>query len=232
MKKAIVGKKIGMTQLFDRAGKVIPVTVVEAGPCVVVQKKTLENDGYESVQIGYGEITEKHLNKAQKGHFAKADVAAKKYLREFRLDDCSIVNVGDIIKADAFTIGEKVDVTATSKGHGYAGTIKRYGFGRLRETHGSGPVGRHVGSLGNCSYPGRVMKGKKLPGHMGAERTTVQNLEIVKIDPENNLLAIKGAIPGPKGAIVSVMAAVKKQKIKNTTAQVISKNPQKKSARG
>lgn len=232
MKKAIVGKKIGMTQLFDRAGKVIPVTVVEAGPCVVVQKKTLENDGYESVQIGYGEITEKHLTKAQKGHFAKADVAAKKYLREFRLDDCSIVNVGDIIKADAFAIGEKVDVTATSKGHGYAGTIKRYGFGRLRETHGSGPVGRHVGSLGNCSYPGRVMKGKKLPGHMGAERTTVQNLEIVKIDPENNLLAIKGAIPGPKGAIVSVMAAVKKQKIKNTTAQTISKNPQKKSARG
>ena len=232
MKKAIVGKKIGMTQLFDRAGKVIPVTVVEAGPCVVVQKKTLENDGYESVQIGYGEITEKHLTKAQKGHFAKADVAAKKYLREFRLDDCSTVNVGDIIKADAFAIGEKVDVTATSKGHGYAGTIKRYGFGRLRETHGSGPVGRHVGSLGNCSYPGRVMKGKKLPGHMGAERTTVQNLEIVKIDPENNLLAIKGAIPGPKGAIVSVMAAVKKQKIKNTTAQTISKNPQKKSARG
>ncbi len=232
MKKAIVGKKIGMTQLFDRAGKVIPVTVVEAGPCVVVQKKTLENDGYESVQIGYGEITEKHLTKALKGHFAKADVAAKKYLREFRLDDCSTVNVGDIIKADAFAIGEKVDVVAKSKGHGYAGTIKRYGFGRLRETHGSGPVGRHVGSLGNCSYPGRVFKGKKLPGHMGAVRTTVQNLEIVKIDPENNLIAIKGAIPGPKGAIVSVMAAVKKQKIKNTTAQTISKNPQKKSARG
>lgn len=232
MKKAIVGKKIGMTQLFDRAGKVIPVTVVEAGPCVVVQKKTLENDGYESVQIGYGEITEKHLTKALKGHFAKADVAAKKYLREFRLDDCSTVNVGDIIKADAFAIGEKVDVVAKSKGHGYAGTIKRYGFGRLRETHGSGPVGRHVGSLGNCSYPGRVFKGKKLPGHMGAVRTTVQNLEIVKIDPENNLIAIKGAIPGPKGAIVSVMAAVKKQKIKNTMAQTISKNPQKKSARG
>lgn len=232
MKKAIVGKKIGMTQLFDRAGKVIPVTVVEAGPCVVVQKKTLENDGYESVQIGYGEITEKHLTKALKGHFAKADVAAKKYLREFRLDDCSTVNVGDIIKADAFAIGEKVDVVAKSKGHGYAGTIKRYGFGRLRETHGSGPVGRHVGSLGNCSYPGRVFKGKKLPGHMGTVRTTVQNLEIVKIDPENNLIAIKGAIPGPKGAIVSVMAAVKKQKIKNTMAQTISKNPQKKSARG
>ena len=219
MKKAIVGKKVGMTQLFDKAGKVIPVTVVEAGPCVVVQKKTLENDGYESVQLGYGEITEKHLTKALKGHFAKADVAAKKYLREFRLDDCSTVNVGDIVKADAFAVGEKVDVTAKSKGHGYAGTIKRYGFGRLRETHGSGPVGRHVGSLGACS------------DHMGVVRTTVQNREIVKSDPENNLIAIKGAIPGPKGAIVSVMAAVKKQKVKNTTAQVISKNPQKASAR-
>ena len=232
MKKAIVGKKVGMTQLFDRAGKVIPVTVVEAGPCVVVQKKTLENDGYESVQLGYGEITEKHLTKALKGHFAKADVAAKKYLREFRLDDCSALNVGDIVKADAFVVGEKVDVAAKSKGHGYAGVIKRFGFGRLRETHGSGPVGRHQGSLGACSDPSRVMKGTKLPGHMGVVRTTVQNLEVVKIDPENNLIAIKGAIPGPKGAIVSVMAAVKKQKIKNTTAQTISKNPQKKSARG
>ena len=232
MKKAIVGKKIGMTQLFDKTGKVIPVTVVEAGPCVVVQKKTLDNDGYESVQLGFGEITEKHLTKALKGHFAKADVAAKKYLREFRLDDCSAVNVGDIVKADAFEAGEKVDVTAKSKGHGYAGTIQRYGFGRLRETHGSGPVVRHIGSMGNCSYPGRVVKGKKLPGHMGVVRTTVQNLEIVKIDEENNLIAIKGAIPGPKGAIVSVMSCVKKQKIKNTTAQTISKNPQKKSARG
>ena len=231
MKKAIVGKKLGMTQLFDKAGKVIPVTVVEAGPCVVVQKKTVDNDGYESVQLGYGEVTEKHLTKALKGHFAKADVAAKKYLREFRLDDCSILNVGDIVKADAFEVGEKVDVVAKSKGHGYAGTIKRYVFGRLRETHGSGPVGRHIGSLGACSDPSRVMKGKKLPGHMGVVRTTVQNLEVVKIDPENNLIAIKGAIPGPKGAIVSVMAAVKKQKVKNTTAQTISKNPQKASAR-
>ena len=231
MKKAIVGKKLGMTQLFDKAGKVIPVTVVEAGPCVVVQKKTVDNDGYESVQLGYGEVTEKHLTKALKGHFAKADVAAKKYLREFRLDDCSILNVGDIVKADAFEVGEKVDVVAKSKGHGYAGTIKRYGLGRLRETHGSGPVGRHIGSLGACSDPSRVMKGKKLPGHMGVVRTTVQNLEVVKIDPENNLIAIKGAIPGPKGAIVSVMAAVKKQKVKNTTAQTISKNPQKASAR-
>lgn len=232
MKKAIVGKKVGMTQLFDKSGKVIPVTVVEAGPCVVTQKKTFDNDGYESVQIGYGEVSDKHLTKALKGHFAKADVAAKKYLREFRLDDCSTVNVGDIIKADLFVVGEKVDVTAKSKGHGYAGVIKRYGFGRLRETHGSGPVSRHQGSLGACSDPSRVMKGKKLPGHMGVERTTVQNLEVVKIDPENNLIAIKGAIPGPKGAVVSVMAAVKIQKAKNIAAQSISKNPQKKSARG
>ena len=230
MKKAIIGKKVGMTQLFDEAGKVIPVTVVEAGPCVVTQKKTTENDGYESVQIGYGEITEKHLTKPLKGHFAKADVAAKKYLREFRLDDCSSVNVGDIIKADAFVVGEKVDVTAKSKGHGYAGTIKRYGFKSLKATHGTGPVGRHIGSMGNCSDPGRVFKGTKLPGHFGVERTTVQNLEVVKIDAENNLIAIKGAIPGPKGAIVSVMAAVKKQKVKNTSVS-ISKNPQKASAR-
>lgn len=231
MKKALVGKKIGMTQLFDKAGKVIPVTVVEAGPCTVCQKKTLENDGYESVQLGFGEVSDKHLTKALKGHFAKADVAAKKYLREFRLDDCSALNVGDILKADTFSVGDKVDVTAKSKGHGYAGTIKRYGFGRLRETHGSGPVGRHVGSLGPSSDPSRVAKGKKLPGHFGVETTTVQNLEIVKVDPENNLLAIKGAIPGPKGAIVSVMFAIKKQKIKNTAAQGISKNPQKASAR-
>ena len=232
MKKAIVGKKIGMTQLFDKSGKVIPVTVVEAGPCVVCQKKTLENDGYESVQLGYGEVSDKHLTKALKGHFAKADVAAKKYLREFRLDDCSTLNVGDIVKADTFAVGDKVDVCAKSKGHGYAGTIKRYGFGRLRESHGSGPVVRHIGSLGACSDPSRVMKGKKLPGHFGVERTTVQNLEVVKVDAENNLLAIKGAIPGPKGAIVNVMFAVKKQKIKNTAGQAVSKNPQKKSARG
>mgnify|MGYP001086191741 FL=1 len=209
MQKGIIGKKLGMTQLFDKAGKVIPVTVVEAGPCVVVQKKTVDNDGYESVQLGYGEVTEKHLTKALKGHFAKADVAAKKYLREFRLDDCSILNVGDIVKADAFEVGEKVDVVAKSKGHGYAGTIKRYGFGRLRETHGSGPVGRHIGSLGACSDPSRVMKGKGMPGHMGSEQVTVQNLDIVKVDAENNLIAIKGAVPGPNGGLIVVKSAVK-----------------------
>ncbi len=230
MKKAIIGKKVGMTQLFDEKGKVIPVTVIEAGPCVVVQRKTLDNDGYESVQLGFGEITEKHLNKPQKGHFAKADVAAKKYLREFRLEDCSTLSVGDLVKADTFSVGEKVDVAGKSKGHGYAGTIKRYGYSRLRESHGSGPVGRHVGSLGSSSDPSRVFKGKKLPGHMGVVRTTIKNLEIVKIDNDNNLIAIKGAVPGPKGAIVSIINTVKIVKARNTTVAV-STNPQKQSGR-
>ena len=209
MQKCIVGKKIGMTQLFDENGKVIPVTVVEAGPCVVVQKKTTENDGYEAVQIGFGDIRDKAVNKPRKGHFAKAGVANKRELREFRLADCSVLSVGDIIKADTFEVGDAIDVVGISKGKGYAGTIKRYNFGRLKETHGSGPVARHQGSLGACSDPSRVMKGKKLPGHLGAERVTVQNLEIVKIDAENNLIAIKGAIPGPKGGVVSICDSVK-----------------------
>lgn len=209
MQKCIVGKKIGMTQLFDEAGRVIPVTVIEAGPCVVVQKKTTENDGYEAVQLGFGEISDKALNKPRKGHFAKADVAAKRELREFRLADCSGLNVGDVIKADMFAVGDAVDVAGTSKGKGYAGTIKRYNFGRLKETHGSGPVARHQGSLGPCSDPSRVFKGKKLPGHLGAERVTVQNLQVVKIDVENNLIAIKGAIPGAKGGVVTICDSVK-----------------------
>ena len=209
MQKCIVGKKIGMTQLFDESGKMIPVTVVEAGPCVVVQKKTTENDGYEAVQIGFGDISDKAVNKPRKGHFAKAGVANKRELREFRLADCSVLSVGDIIKADTFAVGDAIDVVGISKGKGYAGTIKRYNFGRLKETHGSGPVARHQGSLGACSDPSRVMKGKKLPGHLGAERVTVQNLEIVKIDAENNLIAIKGAIPGPKGGVVSICDSVK-----------------------
>ncbi len=209
MQKCIVGKKIGMTQLFDENGKVIPVTVVEAGPCVVVQKKTTENDGYEAVQIGFGDISDKAVNKPRKGHFAKAGVANKRELREFRLADCSVLSVGDVIKADTFAVGDAIDVVGISKGKGYAGTIKRYNFGRLKETHGSGPVARHQGSLGACSDPSRVMKGKKLPGHLGAERVTVQNLEIVKIDAENNLIAIKGAIPGPKGGVVSICDSVK-----------------------
>lgn len=209
MQKCIVGKKIGMTQLFDENGKVIPVTVVEAGPCVVVQKKTAENDGYEAVQIGFGDISDKTCNKPQKGHFAKADVANKRTLREFRLEDASSLNVGDLIKADTFAAGDAIDVVGTSKGKGYAGVIKRFNTGRLKETHGTGPVHRHQGSLGACSDPSRVMKGKKMPGHLGAERVTVQNLEIVKVDAENNLIAIKGAVPGAKGGLVCITDSVK-----------------------
>ena len=209
MQKCIVGKKIGMTQLFDESGKMIPVTVVEAGPCVVVQKKTTENDGYEAVQLGFGDISEKAVNKPLKGHFAKAGVALKRVLREFRLGDCSALSVGDIIKADTFAVGDAVDVAGVSKGKGYAGTIKRFGNHRLKETHGSGPVARHAGSNGACSSPSRVFKGKGLPGHMGAENVTVQNLSIVKIDAENNLIAIRGAIPGAKGGVVFITDSVK-----------------------
>ena len=209
MQKCIVGKKIGMTQLFDESGKMIPVTVVEACPCVVVQKKTTENDGYEAVQLGFGDISEKAVNKPLKGHFAKAGVALKRVLREFRLDDCSALSVGDIIKADTFAVGDAVDVAGVSKGKGYAGTIKRFGNHRLKETHGSGPVARHAGSNGACSSPSRVFKGKGLPGHMGAENVTVQNLSIVKIDAENNLIAIRGAIPGAKGGVVFITDSVK-----------------------
>lgn len=209
MKKCIIGKKIGMTQLFDENGNIVPVTVVEAGPCVVVQRKTAENDGYEAVQIGFGAVSDKKLTKALKGHFAKADVAAKKVLREFRLEDLSAVAVGDIIKADTFAPGDKVDVCGTSKGKGYAGTIKRWHNHRLKETHGSGPVHRHAGSNGACSSPSRVFKGKRLPGHMGFQRVTVQNLDIVKVDAENNLIAIRGAIPGPKNGVVTITDSVK-----------------------
>lgn len=210
MKKAIIGKKIGMTQIFDESGKVIPVTVIEAGPCVVVQKKTTENDGYEALQVGFGDVKPNRVNKPLKGHFAKSDVAPKKTLKEFRYDDCSVLNVGDIIKADTFAAGDIVDVTGTSKGKGYAGTIKRYGNASLKATHGTGPVARHAGSMGACSDPSRIYKGKKMPGHMGAETVTVQNLEVVKVDAENNLIALKGAVPGPKHGIVTVINSVKK----------------------
>ncbi len=208
MEKCIIGKKIGMTQLFDENGNIVPVTVVEAGPCVVVQRKTTENDGYEAVQIGFGAVSDKRLTKALRGHFAKADVAAKRVLREFRLGEITLA-VGDIIKADTFAPGDKVDVCGTSKGKGYAGTIKRWHNHRLKETHGSGPVHRHAGSNGACSSPSRVFKGKRLPGHMGAERVTVQNLDIVKVDAENNLIAIRGAVPGPKNGIVYITDSVK-----------------------
>ena len=209
MQKAIIGKKIGMTQLFDEKGNVVPVTVVEAGPCVVSQKKTVETDGYEAVQIGFGDLKANKVNKPMKGHFAKGDVAPKKYLREFRLADISVLNVGDIIKADTFAEGDKVDVVGTSKGKGTAGVIKRWNFGRLKESHGTGPVHRHAGSLGACSSPSRVFKGKKLAGHLGSERVTVQNLAVVKVDVENNIIAVKGAIPGPKGGIVTIADSVK-----------------------
>ncbi len=209
MQKGIIGKKIGMTQIFDEKGNVVPVTVIEAGPCVVVQKKTVENDGYEAVQFGFGDVTPKHVNKPQQGHFAKADVAAKRTLREFRFDDCSALNLGDIVKADTFAVGDHVDVVGISKGKGYAGAIKRWNHSRLKETHGSGPVARHAGSLGACSSPSRVFKGMKAAGHLGVERVTVQNQAIVKIDAENNLIAIKGAIPGPRGGIVVVSDSVK-----------------------
>lgn len=209
MKKGLIGKKIGMTQIFDESGKVIPVTVVEAGPCTVTQNKTIENDGYEAVQIGFGDVKVSRVNKPMKGHFAKADVAPKKTLKEFRLDDINTVNVGDILKADVFAVGDKVDVVGTSKGKGTAGAIKRWNFSRLKETHGTGPNARHAGSLGACSSPSRVFKGKKLAGHLGNERVTIQNLDIVKVDVENNLIAIKGAIPGPKGGIVIIADAVK-----------------------
>ncbi len=210
MQKGIIGRKIGMTQIFDEKGCVIPVTVVEAGPCVVVQKKTVENDGYEAIQLGFEDVKAEKVNKPMKGHFAKSDVAPKRILREFRLADCAALNVGDVVKTDAFAVGEHVDVVGTSKGKGYAGAIKRWDFQRLKETHGTGPVARHAGSLGACSSPSRVYKGMKGAGHLGAERVTVQNLEIVKIDAENNLIAIKGAIPGARKGIVVISDTVKK----------------------
>lgn len=209
MQKGIIGKKIGMTQIFDEAGKVIPVTVIEAGPCVVVQKKTVENDGYAALQLGFGDVKVQRVNKPMKGHFDKADVACKKTLKEFRLDDCDALNVGDIVKADTFAVGDSIDVIGTSKGKGFQGAIKRHNQHRLKETHGTGPVHRQAGSMGACSSPSRIFKGKGMAGHMGAEQVTVQNLEVVKIDTENNPIAIKGAVPGPKGGIVYIVDSVK-----------------------
>ena len=209
MQKSMIGKKIGMTQIFDETGKVVPVTVIEAGPCVVVQKKTAENDGYDSVQLGFGDVKIKNVTKPLQGHFKKADVACKKTLKEFRLDDCSALNVGDVLKADVFAVGDAVDVSGTSKGKGFQGAIKRHNQHRLKMTHGTGPVHREAGSMGACSSPSRIYKGKALPGHMGAEKVTVQNLEVVKIDVENNLIALKGAVPGPKGGIVCIVDSVK-----------------------
>lgn len=209
MKKGIIGKKLGMTQIFDENGNVIPVTVVEAGPCVVVQKKTIENDGYEAVQLGFFDLSEKKITKPAKGHFTKVNVPFKKHLKEFRLDDCASLNVGDEIKADVFEAGEKVDVTGITKGHGYSGAIKRWNHHRLRMTHGTGPVHRQVGSMGANSTPSRVYKNKKMAGQYGNEQVTTLNLSVVKIDAEKNLIAIKGAVPGNRGGIVFIRSAVK-----------------------
>ena len=209
MINTILGRKIGMTQVWNENDEVVPVTVIQAGPCAVSQVKTVESDGYSAVQIGFGDIKEKNVTKPMKGHFAKADVAAKKFLREFRADNCGEKNVGDLIKADTFAAGDKVDVCGISKGKGYQGVIKRFGAHSLKDTHGTGPVHRHAGSNGANSTPSRVYKGKILPGHMGVEQVTVQNLEVVKVDAENNLIALKGAIPGPKGGIVTITDSVK-----------------------
>ena len=209
MQKAIIGKKIGMTQIFDADGKVIPVTVIEAGPCSVTQIKTEEKEGYNAVQLGFADVAERKLNKPQLGHLKKAGEAAKKYLKEFRLDDCSAYSLGDVLKADVFAEGDCVDITGISKGKGYAGVIKRFGAHRGPMSHGAGPMHRHQGSMGSCSDPSRVFKGKMMPGHMGAEQVTVQNLDVVKVDAEMNMIAVRGAVPGPKGGIVFLKNTVK-----------------------
>ena len=208
MKKGIIGKKIGMTQIFDEKGNVIPVTVIEAGPCVVAQKKTIENDGYDAVQLGFVDAKEKHLTKAEKGHFNKAGVSLKRHLKEFRLDDCSAYNVGDVITADTFAAGEKVDVTGMTKGRGFTGCVKRWNNHILRMTHGTGPIHRQPGSMGVID-PARIFKNKKMPGQYGNEQVTVLNLKVVKIDSERNLIAVKGAIPGAKDGIVFVRTSIK-----------------------
>ena len=208
MKKALIGKKLGMTQIFDENGTVIPVTVLEAGPCVVAQVKTLENDGYEAVQLGFGEVKENKLNKPKKGHFAKANVTAKKHLREFRLDSIEGIKAGDELKADVFAEGDKIDVQGTSKGKGFQGVIKRHGQHRGPMGHGS-MYHRRPGSMGSTSTPGRVFKGKKLPGHMGRVTVTIQNLDVVKVDLDKNVILVKGSVPGPKGAILKIKSAVK-----------------------
>lgn len=219
MQKGLIGKKVGMTQIYNEAGKVIPVTVVEAGPCVVVQKKTVESDGYNAVQVGFGDISNKKVTKPAAGHFSKAGAAPKRILREFRVDSfgegaegsalLSEQKVGGIMKADVFAEGDKIDVVGTSKGKGFSGTIKRFNGHRLRETHGAGPITRHAGSMGPAAWPARVFKGKKLPGQLGNERVTIQNLTIVKVDAENNLIAIKGAVPGSKGSVVLISNSLK-----------------------
>ena len=230
MKKAIIGKKVGMTQIFDETGKVVPVTVIEAGPCKVVQKKSVEKEGYASVQLGFEEVPERKLNKPEKGHLDKAGVGALRVLHEFRLENANEMNVGDVVKADAFKEGDKVDVTGISKGKGYAGVIKRWGAQRTPMTHGGGPVHRQAGSMGSTSSPSRIFKGHHGAGQMGNEQVTVENLDIVKVDEELNMIVVRGAIPGPKGGIVYLKNTVKNFKEKGSAANA-SINPQKASAR-
>ena len=208
MKKGIIGRKLGMTQIFDAKGNVIPVTLIEAGPCVVAQKKTIENDGYNAVQLAYSDVKTKHVNKAQQGHFKKAGISPKRHLKEFRLDDCSALEVGSVVTVDTFAAGEKVDITGITKGHGYTGAIKRWNLHKLRMTHGVGPVHRQSGSMGVID-PARIFKNKKMAGQWGNEQVTILNLEAVKIDAEKNLIAVKGAVPGAKGGIVFIRDSVK-----------------------
>jgi len=228
--KAIIGKKVGMSQIFDESGRVIPVTVIEAGPCVVTQKKTSEKEGYNAVQLGFEDVAERKLSKPEMGHLNKAGVAPKKHLREFNLENAAELNLGDIVKADTFKVGDFVDVTGTSKGHGFQGVVKRHGTAIKRMTHGGGPVHRHQGSLGAGTSPGHIFKGRDGAGHMGSEQVTVLNLDVVKVDAELNMIVVRGAIPGPKGGLVYVKNTVKNNRVKNTDVS-ISNNPQKASAR-
>ena len=228
--KAIIGKKVGMSQIFDENGHVIPVTVIEAGPCVVTQKKTAEKEGYAAVQLGFEDVAERKLTKGELGHLKKADVAPKKYLREFDLENAAELNIGDLVKADTFKVGDFVDVTGTSKGHGYQGVIKRWGAQRTPMSHGGGPVHRHAGSMGSTTDPSRIFKGKIGAGQMGGDQITIQNLDIVKVDPELNLIAVRGAVPGCKGGLVLIKSTVKTHRIKNVESG-ISNNPQKASGR-
>ena len=208
MKKGIIGKKLAMTQIFDEKGNVIPVTLIEAGPCVVSQKKTVENDGYAAVQLAYGDVKEKHLTKAELNHFTKKNVEPKKHLKEFRLDDCSALEVGSVVTVDTFAAGEKVDITGITKGRGYSGCVKRWGHHILRMTHGTGPIHRQPGSMGVID-PARIFKNKKMPGQYGNEQVTILNLTVVKISAEKNIIAVKGAVPGAKGGIVFIRDSVK-----------------------
>ena len=230
MQKAIIGKKVGMTQIFDENGQVIPVTVIEAGPCTVAQKKTVETDGYSSVQLAYGEVAERKLSKPEMGHLKKAGISAMRHLKEFKLDNAAELEVGAVLKADVFAAGDHIDITGTSKGHGYEGAVKRHGTHIQKMTHGGGPTHRHAGSMGSTSDPSRIFKGKNMPGHMGAEQVTVQNLIVVKVDAELNMLVVRGAVPGPKGGLVYIKNTVKTIKVAKGDAG-ISKNPQKASGR-